>query len=89
MSPDRKAAYEALERAIQAVLVFDGDEDPDQPLVLTDYVVLAARQGWAGDHSYSSIAWLFRDGDMPWYRIIGVVRAGLIRLEHQLAIADD
>lgn len=86
---EKKEAYEALEAAIRRVQELEGWQTgpDDEPMLITDYVVLTAMQGFGredGD-SFSAIRWILKDGEMPWWKIVGVVRAGLLRIEYQLA----
>lgn len=85
---EKSEAYDALEAAIKRVNEIEGwgTGRGGQPMVMTDYVVLAAAQGFDSDgEGFSSVGWILKDGDMPWWKIIGVVRAGLLRIEYQLA----
>lgn len=88
----KKVAYANLEAAIRAVNELQGwGQGPDgEPMVITDYVVLTAAQGFDADgDGFSAIGWILADGDMPWYRIVGIVRAAQLRIEHQLMRAED
>lgn len=88
MEAEKRAAYDALEAAIQRVHELEGWQDgPEgEPMIATDFVVLTAMSGFDKDgDGFSAVRWILRDGDMPWWKIIGVVRAGQLRIEHQLA----
>lgn len=88
----KKAAYEKLETAIREVNDLQGwGRGPDgEPMVITDYVVLTAAQGFdAEGDGFSAVGWILAGGDMPWYRIVGIVRAAQLRIEHQLMRAED
>jgi hypothetical protein len=86
---EKREAYEALEAAIKRVHELEGwGRGPEgEPMLVTDFVVITAAQGFdaQGDGSFSSVGWILKDGDMPWWKIIGVVRSGLLRMEYQLA----
>ena len=80
-TPEQRAADDALAAAVEQVMSANGYTG--RGLITTDFVVLVAQQGYADDgDGVSAMAWLLRDGEMPWHRIIGVVRAGLTRIEH-------
>lgn len=88
---EEQEAYAALESAIKRVNQLNrwGKGPDGEPMLIVDYVVMIAAQGWdSGGQGFGAIGWILKDGDMPWYRIVGLVRAGQMRIEHQLVTMD-
>jgi hypothetical protein len=64
-------AQRQLEEAIRAVIAEHKD---DQGRVLTDWVVIAASQGYdADDGNSTAYNYLVPDGDVPHHRLIGLL----------------
>lgn len=71
---------EAIEEAIKA---YAGDAETS--LVLGDYVVLATVQTLIGDENILITRYpiFLRNGDMPWYRILGLLEMAKLQIEEQ------
>ena len=79
MTPEQKRAYANLGEAIQECMHANGYLDGT--MVVTDWLVCVAQQGL--DHegeSTTGIAYLVRDGDLAWHRLLGLVEAVRLRL---------
>ncbi len=93
-TPEQKAADQALTDAIDAVYrAYNHVEaltEADGPVVLTDYVVVCAFQGWDSDgDQFTQIMLTPRDGDMPVYRILGLLDYGVAREKAIISEPDD
>lgn len=83
---EQKRADEQLTAAILAVRnAYHGDDE----YLLTDYIVLTAETRFDehGDQ-YTAYSRLYRDGDMPWYRILGLLDVHR-QLCHAASVAGD
>jgi hypothetical protein len=79
-TPDEVKADQALEVAIQDVLVASGWADNR---LLTEYIVVGAQVGYDGDGDrVSSYFHLLSSGELPYHHIIGLLHTGL---EHYTA----
>jgi len=69
---EQKAADEALTAALEEChRVYFG---ADQGVIMTDYLAVVAHQGIVGDGtSKTVISTLVRDGDIPNYRVLGLI----------------
>jgi hypothetical protein len=80
-SDEQKAADEALTAAIQQVRTAYYPDEGD-PGILTDYYVMSAWQGWSEEgEGFTSMMSTPRDGDLPLYRILGLLDYGLAAAE--------
>lgn len=97
--PDKKAelakAYDELAEAIKKVIELNDwnvsivPEDERAPMMLGDYVVLAAQQGYDRDgDGISSLAMITPNGQLPWHRLIGLIHEGRVRVEHEYVRED-
>lgn len=88
MSDDRTAeqrkADEELTAAIEANMRAYNWTDG----LLTDYVVVTVQQNYSDDGSMTTAyGSLYRDNGLPWYRIIGLLRAASVRAEAEFLAA--
>ena len=75
----RKAADDQLTEAVRGVL--DAYDYADPTRVLTDFVLIAATQGYDTDgQGEQAYHWFLRDGDLPWHRIFGLLEVGRLKL---------
>jgi len=87
LDPELVAAYARLDEAIREVIRIKAfNEDAEAaPLMLADWVVLAASQGYdAEGEAISQIAHIVNEDHMPWYRLIGLVRHAQLLIEQDL-----
>ena len=68
-TPEQKAADEGLNEAIHACMKAEGQEDLG---VVVDHMVIVATANFEGDDSLSSISF-FSGGDIPYYRMLGML----------------
>jgi hypothetical protein len=75
LTPEHRAANEALTTAIQQVLnAYGWSKD----LVLGDFVVIGAQTGYSDDGEViNNYFQLLRDGEMPHHHILGLLRGSL------------
>lgn len=68
---EQKAADAGLDEAIKrALLAYEADPE----YLLIDYIVLTAETRFDDKgQQYTAYTRLYRDGDMPWYRILGLL----------------
>lgn len=87
-SAEQLAADEALADAIMGVLrAYDVH---DQSMVLTDFVVAYALQGWDADGDSKTICGqLVRDGSVPDYRVLGLLETTAAAIRHEAVWSDD
>lgn len=90
-TPEQKEADEALTKAIDAAVSAYGFNE--KGLINTQYLVIVEQRGWAdsGD-SLSAFVSLYKDGDMGWSAILGLLRAATLRAEKNYfdsVISDD
>lgn len=89
-TPEQKAADEALTAAIEAVRDAYADETESRSYLLTDYVVISAGTRFADDgESWSQVAMIYRDNDVPAYRVIGLLDFALARARKYVADDED
>lgn len=81
-TPEQRAADEKLTEAINATCAAYGYMGPDT--VNLSYAVLVEQRVFSKDEDgdESGLITLMKDGDIPWIPLIGLLRAGLIRAEH-------
>lgn len=87
-TPEQVAADDALTAAIEQVInvYYDGEH----PWVLTEYVVVTAQQRWDDDgDSITAVGSVFRDGDVPVHRALGLVEYVGARLRKHISDDDD
>lgn len=83
-TPEQKAADEQLTAAIEANLHAYRADRPAS--VLSEYVVLAASHRWNDDgEPVTSVATIYRDGDVPWHRAMGLVELARTRMKAEIA----
>lgn len=81
-TPEQKAADEQLTAAIEAHQRAYGEP----PAVLSEYVVLAASHRWDDDgEPVTAVALIYRDGDLPWHRALGLVELARTRMKAEIA----
>lgn len=76
----------ALEESLAAyglLNVSSEDETIDgTPVMLTDYIILYSLTGFAPDgDTITPVQWYVRENGIPWYRILGLLRAGTLKVE--------
>lgn len=87
-TPEQREANEALNAAVDATLRAYGYTGKE--LVTAGFVVLVDQRGWEEDgSSVSGVAYLFKDGDMPWTQAIGLVHAAQFRMEKDFMTEHD
>lgn len=87
---EQKAADDALTAAIEAVRDAYSDETGSREYLLTDYVVISAGTRFADDgESWSQVAMIYRDNDIPAYRILGLLDFALARARRYVAEDED
>jgi hypothetical protein len=93
-TPEQKAADDALDTAIHTCLDAYGcltvESDPEEggtyPLATVNWIVLVEQRGFDQDgDSRTTLAHVYRDGDMPEIARIGLLRAALLRAEREWA----
>lgn len=88
---EQKAADEALTYAIQQVRVAyaqESDEPENLEYLMTDYIVVFSATRFADDgDTWSMVGHMYRDSDVPVYRILGLLDFALMRVK--AAIASD
>ena len=88
-TPEQKAADDALTAAIEGC--FNAYVAPDEHhWVMSEYVVILARQTYDSDgDGITAVASLFRDGDVPTHRAIGLLEYVRDRLRNPGQDGDD
>lgn len=94
-SPELQQAYDDLDAAIRKVIELNDwavsmiAEDDRAPMMLGDYIVLAAQQGFDKEGGgISSLAMITPHGSLPWHRMIGLIHQGRLRVEHEYLSED-
>ncbi|MFI1197712.1 hypothetical protein ACH4T9_31250 [Micromonospora sp. NPDC020750] len=83
---EQVAADDALTAAIEQALAAYSD---GQAWVLTEYVVLTAQHRFADDgDSLTAVGTLYRDGDVPLHRALGLVGYAETRMRKLIAEDD-
>ncbi len=78
------AADDALTAAIQQVITVYADDD--HAYLLSEYVVALARQRFDDDgQGVTAIGMIFRDGDVPEHRALGLLEHARIQLRAVIA----
>lgn len=81
MDDDRKAAYEALNDAAEALVSLVRVED-DEGETITDTVLIVGTQWYDGDGDRCGRIMMFpRNGSQPYYITAGMLQSGLRHLE--------
>lgn len=84
-TPEQQAADEALTQAIEAVTQAYDPEGAMAGFILGEYVVVSSRQGWDDDgDGITSVGTMFRDGDVPTHRALGLLAYARRSLEHYI-----
>lgn len=68
-TPEQKAADDGLDEAIRACMKAEGQEELG---VVVDHMVIVASTNFDGEDSLSSISF-FTSGDIPYYRMLGML----------------
>lgn len=85
-TPEQRDADDALTAAIERVLQAYDDGDA---WMLTEYVVVTAQHRYDDEgESLTAVGALFRDGDVPTHRALGLLDYGATRLRHRIAQGD-
>jgi hypothetical protein len=83
LSDDVTAAYARLNQAIDDVVHLEGGEG-----MLTDWVVVAATHRFGADGGTVNQQWRLTSGgtrgDLPWYRLIGLLDFELTRARNEI-----
>lgn len=81
-TPEQKAADEALTEAIERVRRVYDTEAVTAGMTMMEYVVVHAAATWdeEGD-GRTSVGVVYRDGDVPIHRAIGLLRHALVEME--------
>ena len=83
-TPEQVEADDNLTAAIEQCMRAHADED--HPFVLTEYVVLTAHQGFDDDgDGVTAVGVLYRDGDVPTHRALGLMEYVGTRLRKVIA----
>jgi hypothetical protein len=78
-TPEQRESDAALTAAIEQSMLAYGWTDG----LLTDYVVVTVQQSFDEDGTMgSSYGSLYRDNGIPYYRILGLLRAATLTAEH-------
>lgn len=85
-TPEQKAADEALSAAVEDGLKAYGYAEAGG--ITTGFVVIVDQRIWRGgkgdgEVGMSAVCALYKDGDMPWVQILGLLRLATLRLEAQ------
>jgi hypothetical protein len=79
-TPEQKAADDALTAAIDAAVEAYGYRE--DVMMNTSYIVLVEQRGWDDDaDSLTGVVRLYKDGDMSWISILGLLRAASLAAE--------
>lgn len=82
-TPEQVTADLALTAAIEQALAAYGDE---QAYVLTEYVVVTSQQRFDDDgDSVTAVGLVYRDGDVPTHRALGLCEYAATRLRHYIS----
>lgn len=85
-SPEQKAADEALTAAVETVARLHFEDG--HGWVMSEYVVLAAHHRYDEEgESYTAVSCIYRDGDVPIHRALGLLEYGAARMRS--AIMED
>ncbi|MDG4832427.1 hypothetical protein O7627_24410 [Solwaraspora sp. WMMD1047] len=86
-TPEQRAADDALTAAIQQTLdAYAGSG----PWLLTEYVVVTAQQGYDEDgDGITAVGQLYRDGDVPLHRALGLLDHAVTRMRARIASDGD
>lgn len=85
-TPEQQAADDALTAAVEQCIAayYSGDT----PWTLTEYVVVTSQHRWDDDgDAVTAVGSIFRDGDVPIHRALGLVEYAAVRLRKH--ITDD
>ncbi|TBL44255.1 hypothetical protein EYA84_02095 [Verrucosispora sp. SN26_14.1] len=86
-TPDQVAADEALTAAIEQALHAYSD---GEPWVLTEYVVVTSQHRFDDDgEGLTAVGTLYRDGDVPLHRALGLVDYAAVRMRKPAAEDDE
>lgn len=87
-TPEQVAADEALTAAITRV--FDAYGDDGHAYVMSEYLVIASHHRYADDgEPMSGVSIMFRDGDVPYHRALGLLTYARIQLGASIIEDDD
>lgn len=77
-SQEQVAADDNLTVAVERCIAAYGEPEP--AVVLTDFVVVYAQQGWdAEGYGCTRVDMLLRDGDLANYRLLGLLQSAVSR----------
>lgn len=86
-TPEQVDADDALSAAIERVLQVYDDGDA---WILTEYVVVTSQHRYDDDgEGLTAVGALYRDGDVPTHRALGLLDYAATRLRHRVARGDD
>lgn len=89
LSPAERLAYDQLTEAVDNVIRARG-WDQDGRMLLTDFLVVAVHQGWDGrGNNVSGYLVMYRDGEMPYNRSLGLLMCGMEQLKRQFNEPDE
>jgi hypothetical protein len=79
-TPEQKDADEALTAAVNAAVEAYGYREDS--MMNTNYIVIVEQRGWDDDaDSLTGVVRLYKDGDMSWVAILGLLRAASLAAE--------
>lgn len=78
MTPDQKAASQALQKAVEDHIKAIDDEigRPDNPMVVTDWITIVACEGYSDDGLMSSYYILMPNGEIAEHKALGLLKYG-------------
>lgn len=83
-TPEQKKADDALTQAVEdAVAAYEYMEPGTMNVA---YMVIVQQRSWPGDGSGSGstgLVRLYKDGDMPWVDMLGMLKAASLRAERE------
>ena len=89
-------AYEELAEAIRKVIRLNGwnksaiEGDENAPMMMSEYLVLVAQQGFDKDgDGISNFLHIAPHGQLPWHRMIGLLRVAQLSIEHEYLREED
>jgi hypothetical protein len=82
-TPEQRAADAALTAAIEQTLTAYADDG--QAWILTEYVVLTAQTRYDDGEASTAVGALYRDGDVPLHRALGLVEYASTRMRKTIA----
>lgn len=87
-TPEEKAADEALNKAIEDAVKAYGYAEAGG--ITAGWMVIVDQRIWRGNDGdggvgHTGLCTLYKDGDMPWVQILGLLRLATLRLEVQAA----